>query len=68
MTRLVDTAQELGLNAEVSPSGRWMRFRGGQRTVNVLEALWGDDYYMWCEPLEAVRAGLRCAGPAADCR
>jgi hypothetical protein len=54
-----------------------MRFRGAQRTIYVLKALWGDDYYMWCEPpvtpatelyrdpLEAVEAGLSRAGAAA---
>jgi hypothetical protein len=73
MTRLVDVAQEMGLRAEASPFGRWVRFRGEQGLVYVAEAAFGQGYYTWCDtphgrtaepyldPTAAIQAGLRRA-------
>ena len=79
MTRLVDVVQELGLEAEVSPFGRWVRFRGEQGLVYVAQAGFGQGYYTWCDtphgravepyldPQEAIQAGLqRAACRTAD--
>jgi hypothetical protein len=79
MTRLVDVAQEMGLRAEVSPFGRWVRFRGEQGLVYVAEAAFGQGYYSWCDtphgraaepyldPTAAIQAGLqRAARRTAD--
>jgi hypothetical protein len=79
MTRLLTAVRGLGLDVEVGQSGRWVRFHGPQCTVYVLEALWGSDYYMWCDgqgeqgtqlyrdPVEAIQAGLRrSAGDAGN--
>jgi hypothetical protein len=79
MTRLVDVAQEMGLRAEASPFGRWVRFRGEQGLVYVAEAAFGQGYYSWCDtphgrtaepyldPTAAIQAGLqRAACRTAD--
>ena len=79
MTRLVDVAQEMGLRAEASPFGRWVRFRGDQGLVYVAKAAFGQGYYTWCDtpygrtaepyldPTAAVQAGLqRAARRTAD--
>ena len=79
MTRLVDVAQEMGLRAEVSPFGRWVRFRGEQGLVYVAQAAFGQGYYTWCDtphgrtaepyldPMAAIQAGLqRAARRTAD--
>jgi hypothetical protein len=79
MTRLVDVAQEMGLRAEASPFGRWVRFRGEQGLVYVAEAAFGKGYYTWCDtphgrtaepyldPTAAIQAGLqRAACRTAD--
>jgi hypothetical protein len=79
MTRLVDVAQEMGLRAEASPFGRWVRFRGEQGLVYVAEAAFGQGYYTWCDtphertaepyldPTAAIQAGLqRAARRTAD--
>src|SRR5919197_1068398 len=75
MTRLVDAAHEMGLRAEVSPFGRWVRFRGEQGLVYVAEAAFGQGYYTWCDtphgrtaepyldPTAAIQAGLQRAAP-----
>jgi len=63
----------LGLEGEVSLSGRWLELRGERFTVYVAEAAWGGGYYTWCDgpdrrtvefyldPAEAIRNGLRRA-------
>jgi len=73
MTALVDALQHLGLESEVSLSGRWARFEGDCCTVYVAEAARGG-YYTWCDdpamrtvqfhhnPNEAIQAGLLRAG------
>jgi hypothetical protein len=73
MTRLVDVVQEMGLEAEGSPFGRWVRFRGEQGLVYVAQAAFGQGYYTWCDtphgravepyldPAEAIQAGLQRA-------
>ena len=79
MTRLVDVAQEMGLRAEASPFGRWVRFRGEQGLVYVAQAAFGQGYYTWCDtphgrtaepyldPMAAIQAGLqRAARRTAD--
>jgi len=74
VTLLTEAVREFGLEAETSPHGRWVRFRGAHCTVYVLESLWGGDYYMWCDqgverktelyrdPLEAIQAGIQRSG------
>jgi hypothetical protein len=79
MTRLLDVAQEMGLRAEASPFGRWVRFHGEQGLVYVAEAAFGQGYYTWCDtphgrtaepyldPTAAIQAGLqRAARRTAD--
>lgn len=79
MTRLVDALHELGLQGEISLSGRWVTLQGELCTVYVLEGPWGAGYYAWCDdpaervveryadPTEAILAGLRRAtSPDSD--
>ncbi len=73
MTRLVDALHELGLDGDISLSGRWVTLQGERCLVYVLEGPWGAGYYAWCDdpdervverysdPTEAILAGLRRA-------
>ncbi len=73
MTALVEALRQLGLESEVSLSGRWASFEGNRCTVYVAEAASGG-YYTWCaepaartvqfhhSPTEAIQAGLQRAG------
>ena len=49
MTRLVDVMQDMGLKGEISHSGRWIRLRGEQGSVYVVEAAWSGDYYTFSD-------------------
>ncbi len=76
-TRLVAALQTLGLAGEVSLEGRWVKLQGAQCAVYVAEAVWGTQYYSWCDdaaeravesyldPTSAIEAGLRRAGGPA---
>ena|SRR5437868_1789523 len=81
MAPLNRALQDLGLEGEVSPVGRWARLRGERGTVYVAEAAFGMGYYSWCDvpqertalpyldPLEAIQAALyraRGKGPAEE--
>ncbi|CAA9398448.1 MAG: hypothetical protein AVDCRST_MAG01-01-893 [uncultured Rubrobacteraceae bacterium] len=70
---LAEAVAALGLEGEVSLSGRWLKLQGARFPVYVVESAWGAGYYTWCdgpgqravefypEPLEAIRTGLRRA-------
>jgi hypothetical protein len=65
--------EDLGLEGEVSPLGRWVRLHGERGTVYVAEAAFGAGYYSWCDtpqertalpyldPVEAIQAALHRA-------
>ena len=69
--RLVAISQAMGLEAEASPQGRWIRFRRAEGHVYVSAAVFGQGYYTWddaehpeavgpyLDPCEAIRTGLR---------
>ena len=69
--RLVAISQAMGLEAEASPRGRWIRFRSAEGHVYVSAAVFGQGYYTWddaehpeavgpyIDPHEAIRAGLQ---------
>lgn len=71
--RLVAVSRAMGLEAEASPRGRWIRFRSAEGSVYVSEAVFGQGYFTWddaehpeaagpyVDPREAIRAGLRRA-------
>lgn len=48
MTRLIEALQALGLEGEVTLSGRWLKLQGGRCSVYVAEA----GYYTWCDDRE----------------
>ncbi len=62
----------LGLDGEVTPSGRWVVLRGDRFAVYVIQAATGE-YFTWCDdpaerivkayrdPREAILAGLKRA-------
>ena len=70
MAHLGTVLEDLGLEGEVSPLGRWARLRGERGTVYVAHAAFGAGYYSWCDtpqehtaypyldPAEAIQAGL----------
>lgn len=81
MTPLGTVLEKLGLEAEISPLGRWARLRGEQGAVYVAAAGFGAGYYSWCDspqertaqpyldPVEAIQAALQRARrqvPAED--
>jgi hypothetical protein len=71
MAALVAALQLLGMTAEVELGGRWIAIRGELGTAYVIEAGWGESFYVWCDiaeeraverhrdPIEAIQAGLR---------
>ena len=73
MARLVEALRELGLNARVVPSGRWVELEGGRCRAHVAAAPRDAGFYAWCDdpkertvehhadPVAAIRAGLRRA-------
>jgi hypothetical protein len=73
MAHLGTVLEDLGLEGEVSPLGRWARLRGERGTVYVAHAAFGSGYYSWCDtpqehtphpyldPAEAIQAALRRA-------
>ena len=73
MTRLVEALRALGLDGEVTRSGRWVTLQGGCSPVYVVEAAWAVGYCTWCggpakrgagyypDATEAIRVGLRRA-------
>ncbi len=78
MTALVNALRALGLQAEVSLAGRWLRLDGERCAVFVVEAARGG-YYTWCQdpaggavqyhlnPIEAISTGMdRAAMPAGS--
>ena len=78
MTELVDALRQLGLQGEVSFSGRWAKLEGEHCAIFVVEAARGG-YYTWCDdpaaravqfhinPVEAIQAGVqRAAHQAGD--
>lgn len=70
MTRLVTAVRALGLEGDISLSGRWVKLHGERCLVHVIEATWNGGYYTWCDdpkeraiqhyldPIEALQAGL----------
>ena len=76
MTQLVEALQQLGLEGEISLSGRWVKLEGELCQVYVVEAVSGTRFYTWCddpeeravelyhEPEDAIKAGLRRASKA----
>ncbi len=77
MTRLVDALREMGLDAAVSPGGRFVRIAGEQGAVYVAEAAHGRGFITWCDvpserrverhpdAMTAIQAGLRRAARSA---
>jgi len=73
MAQLRTVLEELGLEGEVSPLGRWARVQGERGTVYVAHAAFGEGYYSWCDapqertaqpfldPAEAIQAALQRA-------
>ncbi len=73
MSALVEALQRLGLQGEVSRSGRWIKLQGERSQVYVVAAVWGTRYFSWCadpnervvevysDPTEAIEAGLKRA-------
>ena len=73
MTRLVEAVRALGLEGEITLAGRWLRLQGERHAVYVAEAPWNGGFYTWCDhpderavelycdPTEAIHAGLRRA-------
>lgn len=73
MSRLMEALQALGLEDEISLSGRWLKLRGERCSVYVAEAAWDAGYYAWCDdreeravehyldPTEAIQAALKRA-------
>ena len=73
MAHLGTVLEDLGLEGEVSPLGRWARLRGERGTVYVAHAAFGSGYYSWCDtpqehtalpyldPVEAIQAALQRA-------
>jgi hypothetical protein len=73
VTALLAALQQLGIRADVELGGRWAAIRGERATVYVIEAGWGDSFYVWCDlpeeraveryrdPIEAIQTGLRRA-------
>ena len=71
MTALVAALQLLGMTADIELGGRWIALCGERGTAYVIEAGWGDSFYVWCDipeeraverhrdPIEAIQAGLR---------
>ena len=80
MHRLQEAVRSLGLEAESALSGQWVKLQGEQCRVHVVEVGWGIYYNTWCEapgdpsvhvycdPVEAIEAGLRRAAgrPESD--
>ena len=73
MTRFMKALQALGLEGDISLSGRWLKLRGERCSVYVAEAAWDAGYYAWCDdreeravehyldPAEAIQASLKRA-------
>ena len=73
MAQLGRVLEDLGLEGEVSPLGRWVRLQGERGSVYVAEAAFGAGYYSWCDipqertalpyldPVEAIQAVLQRA-------
>jgi hypothetical protein len=71
MAALVAALHLLGITADVELGGRWIAIRGECGTAYVIEAGWGDSFYVWCDlpeeraverhrdPVEAIQTGLR---------
>jgi hypothetical protein len=78
MTRLQEALESLGLEAEIALSGQWAKLDGKQCKVHIVEVGWGIFYNTWCEdpgdstvhvycdPVEAIDAGLRRASLPID--
>jgi hypothetical protein len=74
MSGLGDLLRAMGLSFEESLSGRWVKIRGREGAVYVVEGSRPPSYLTWCErweareveryrtPEEAIAAGLRRAG------
>jgi hypothetical protein len=73
MAQLRTALEELGLEGEVSPLGRWVRLQAERGMVYVAKAAFGEGYYSWCDtpqeraaqpyldPAEAIQAALERA-------
>lgn len=74
--RLYEAIAHLGVQGELSASGRWLRLQGAHCDVFVVEAP-GSHYFVWCDhpaersvqrfrdPIDAIVNGLgRAAHPA----
>ncbi len=73
MTPLGEALQTLGLDGELSHSGRWLILQGECCLVYVVAAARGSGYYTWCgyrhartvefyrDATEAILSGLRRA-------
>ena len=78
MTRLQEALESLGIEAEIALSGQWAKLHGKQCRVHIVEVGWGIYYNTWCEdpgdssvhvycdPVEAIDAGLRRASLPID--
>jgi hypothetical protein len=77
MSALVAALQLLGMTADVDLGGRWIAIRGECGTAYVIDAGWGDSFYVWSDipeeraveryrdPNEAIQAGLRRTSTSA---
>jgi len=70
---LVDTLNQMGLDAEVAMDGKWVRIQGERCSVYVVELSRRQGFFTWCdapdertveyhrEPVDAITSGLRRA-------
>lgn len=77
MTELIKALRLLGLQSEVSFSGRWAKVEGAHCAFFVAEATNGG-YYCWCDdpsartvqfhqhPVEAIHAGMERAAKTVN--
>ncbi|MEP7188848.1 MAG: hypothetical protein ABI901_06650 [Roseiflexaceae bacterium] len=73
MARLIDALDALGLNGEITLSGRWIKIQGERCVIYLVENAWGTSYFSWCDapcdrtvhvyhdPVEAIEASMRRA-------
>lgn len=49
MTRLAEACEALHLKGTIELEGRWLTFQIHGCTSYVVEALWGNGYFTWCD-------------------
>lgn len=70
---LVDTLNQMGLDAEVAMDGKWVQIQGERCSVYVVELSRRRGFFTWCDapdertveyhsdPVDAITSGLRRA-------